>query len=225
NLVVEGNPGIGKSRFYVYCASRLIRGLVDEEMKAHKYTLVLNFGKNYLTYLWREKAFMRTTEDEVEKLTLSTSVLRLVKDNSSMLVGWNGVSILFTSPTLAQLKDYKKGTNCKSFIAPMWELTELRACNAIADEAHRLSDDELESRFVKWGGNPRFVFDETPGKVDAMINSAIASFRAQDVFNCSSKSNPLEPSTYSHCVAAMVPTSPDYRTFYVRFKSCRGQSY
>lgn len=149
NLVVTGNPGIGKSRFYVYCAFRLIRGLVDEEMKARKYTLVLNFGERYLTYSWSEKVFVSIEGKAVLQLQDSANVLRFVEARSSTLVGWNGVSILFTSPALDELSDYTKGLNSMSFICPMWTLAELRACNSILDEAQRLPDDELESRFSK----------------------------------------------------------------------------
>ncbi|KAG6972688.1 hypothetical protein JG687_00001321 [Phytophthora cactorum] len=55
NLAVVGNSGIGKSRFYLYCAFRLIHGLVDEEMKLCTYTLVLNFKGLYHVYSWSEK--------------------------------------------------------------------------------------------------------------------------------------------------------------------------
>jgi len=47
SIHVSGNPGIGKSQFYLYCILRLI---LEEKEFLSKYELIINFKNDYFIY-------------------------------------------------------------------------------------------------------------------------------------------------------------------------------
>ncbi|KAG6976549.1 hypothetical protein JG688_00001254 [Phytophthora aleatoria] len=207
NLAVVGNPGIGKSRFYLYCAFRLIHGLVDEEMKSCTYTLVLNFKGLYHVYSWSEKAFILLNTEEGFRLRENHYVLRLLEADSTDLLGWAGVSIAFTSPALEKLNSFLKVAMSCSFISPVWSLSELQACNAILDDGLKLTNDELVSRYTEYGGIPRSIFD---GDQDSALRYGECDWGIQSRYSHVNNCAPVRESNLSHYIIAMVPTTSNF---------------
>ncbi|GMF23126.1 unnamed protein product [Phytophthora lilii] len=115
NVSVEGNPGIGKSYFYVYCAFRFIRGFVDQELKKQDYNLILD--QIYFQYHPSDDSLHQLSNDEVRVMKDKPKVVRLINKTSTTLCGWAGMSFLFTSPRLKELDKFK---TCFLEISEMW---------------------------------------------------------------------------------------------------------
>ncbi|OWY95412.1 Crinkler (CRN) [Phytophthora megakarya] len=208
NLVVDGNPGIGKSRFYLYCIFRLVHGLLDEDKTFGEYILVLNCGEKYHKYSWKEKVFTTVNKEEVARLQRVKNVVRLIEATSSELLSWMGVSILFSSPELQKVSKFKRITSW-SFISPVWSLDELQVCNMFLDSRLKLTDDDLVSRYSEYGGIPRSVFSLNQQEKRDNVAAAIDSFDP-DIL---SFSKPVHAIHFN--VVAMVPTTPEtFETLY-----------
>ncbi|POM72878.1 Crinkler (CRN) family protein, partial [Phytophthora palmivora] len=187
NLIVTGNPGIGKSRFYLYCIFQLILGEREDVKKLLPYELVLNYGSDFRKYDAERKEFVELDGEEVVSLQTQRRVLRLVEATSTQLVGWSGVSILFASPGVKGIKDFAK-VDGGTYIMPAWTFEELREYNSLLPDNLQLAEDDLVSRYDIFGGIPRFVFTR-----------ANHSVKEED---------------YSHRVLEMVPTRDDFRADY-----------
>jgi hypothetical protein len=122
NLVVTGNPGIGKSCFYLYCIFRILNEQ-QEKLKA-MLSFVLNYDGKFHRYNASTREFISTKEEEAIPLKRQPNVLQLIDGKSTLLVGWKGVSFLFTSPGLTEIRDYCKN-NSTTYIMPTWSLEEL----------------------------------------------------------------------------------------------------
>ncbi|KAL3657158.1 hypothetical protein V7S43_017952 [Phytophthora oleae] len=97
NLVVTGNPGTGKSRFYLYCIFQLLLRRQKEVKELAAFDLVLNFDDDFQLYDAETKEFIKLNGKEVRELRKQHRVLRLIEGTSSKLTGWKGASILFAS--------------------------------------------------------------------------------------------------------------------------------
>ncbi|GMF23129.1 unnamed protein product [Phytophthora lilii] len=90
NMAIDGNPGIGKSRSYVNCAFRLIRGCVDEELKKLEYNLILNHDDMYFQYDHDDVSLHQLSNDEIDVVSGKPKVVRLTNETSPPLYGWAG---------------------------------------------------------------------------------------------------------------------------------------
>ncbi|ETP50913.1 hypothetical protein F442_03873 [Phytophthora nicotianae P10297] len=219
NLVVTGNPGIGKSRFFLYCIFQLILREREDVKRLPPYELVVNHKKNYVKYDAARMEFVELNETDVRALMGKPDVIRLVEATSSELTGWRGVSVLFASPGVDGIDNFSK-VDGLTFIMPTWTLEELEDYNSLLPVELKLAKDELLSRYDRFGGIPRFVFSQAMDRTEAKIKSAIASFSALDVISYCRKNDAVREKDYSHCVLEMVPTQADFRAnFYLDFMS------
>ncbi|KAG3132439.1 hypothetical protein C6341_g22905, partial [Phytophthora cactorum] len=219
NVVVTGNPGIGKSRFFLYCIFQLILHEREDVKGLPPYELVVNHKKNYVKYDAASKEFIELNETDVRALKGKPYVIRLVEATSSELTGWRGVSVLFASPGVDGIDNFSK-VDGLTFIMPTWTLEELEDYNSLPPVELKLAEDELLSRYDVFGGIPRFVFSQAMDRTEAKIKSAIASFSALDVISYCRKNDAVREKDYSHCVLEMVPTQADFRAnFYLDFVS------
>ncbi|GMF09614.1 unnamed protein product [Phytophthora lilii] len=99
-MVVTGNPGTGKSRFYLYCIFQLLLGHQEEVKELSSFDLVLNSEDTFHIYDAGSNEFMELNTEQVRALRQQRRVLRLIEGASLQLTGWKGVSILFASPGL-----------------------------------------------------------------------------------------------------------------------------
>jgi hypothetical protein len=211
NLLVTGNPGIGKSRFYLYCAFRLTRKLVGQDMPP--FTLVLNFDNEYLRYSWTEEIFDKISTEEAEAMRNIDNVLRLIEARSTMLTAWRGVSIRFSSPSPVELNNFTKVLTI-TFISPTWSLEELRGLNELLEAEWALSDEELQQRYDRYGGVPRYIFyaprnsnmkNEIEGVDAARLINWVADVR---------KAGALPSDRYSHKILEMKPLHDNFISDY-----------
>ncbi|TMW59411.1 hypothetical protein Poli38472_004480 [Pythium oligandrum] len=161
-MVVTGNPGTGKSRFYLYCVFQLITKQRPGVDALPPFDLVLNFRNIYHQYDPKTREFCKLDEQEAYILSQKLDVIRLIEGESSELTGWNGISILFSSPGIPHIMDFAK-LESSTYIMPVWTLDELQDYNGLLDGVMRLRNEELLERFNKFGGISRYIFT---GKVD-----------------------------------------------------------
>jgi hypothetical protein len=219
NMVVTGNPGTGKSRFYLYCIFQLLLGHLKEVKELASFDLVLNFGNKYHKFHPESMEFIKLNEVEVLSLQDKRLVLRLIEGRSSELTGWKGVSILFASPGLVGMNDYAK-VDSYTYILPVWSLEELQDYNLLLDDSFKLADDVLTSRYDKFGGIPRFIFTATELENEEELTKAIATFSALDIISYAKRNHAVRDGNYSHRVLEMVPRRLDFRAqFHLDFLS------
>ncbi|KAL3658644.1 hypothetical protein V7S43_016280 [Phytophthora oleae] len=68
NLVVTGNSGAGKSRFYLYCIFHILLRHRKEVKELPDFDLVLNFDNNFQLYDIETEEFVRLNKEEVHEL-------------------------------------------------------------------------------------------------------------------------------------------------------------
>ena len=147
---LKGSSGVGKSFFYAYCVFRLTQEPIDGRV------LVFNCADRF--YVFEDNAFRYlSTDEEIELYRYNKNMIRLIDGQSSKLLSWSGVSILFSSP---DSPGYKQFMSYKSveYVMPPWTPQELKVASEITDT----SADEVSERFGVFGGNARLVFSKTP---------------------------------------------------------------
>eukprot|EP00644_Phytophthora_capsici_P003913 jgi/Phyca11/108643/e_gw1.15.666.1 len=220
NVVVTGNPGIGKSWFYLYCIFQLIRNREREDIKQlPPYELVMNYDDNFVKYDAARAEFVRLNKEDVDDLMDKPFVLRLVDARSTKLMGWRGVSVLFAVPDAEDLHDFEKVPGPK-FIMPAWSLEELQDCNQVLPDDLKLAEDELVSRFDAFGGIPRYVFSKNKTAIENKLKRAMASFSVKEILSYCKRGAAVKESDQSDCVLQMVPSEANFRLkFYLDFLS------
>ncbi|KAL4102559.1 hypothetical protein PRIC1_006304 [Phytophthora ramorum] len=217
-MVVTGNPGTGKSRFYLYCIFQLLHRHQGEVQELSSFELVVNFGSRFHTFCCDVDGFIELNEVDVRGLSAQLSVIRLIEGKSSQLTGWKGVSILFASHGLPNMNDYAKSQSYPR-ILPVWSLDELQDYNSLLSDESKLSDDVLMSRYDKFG-IPRFIFSTTELENDEELNQAINTFGALDIISYAKSNRAVRDGNYSHRILEMVPSREDFRAeFYLDFLS------
>ncbi|KAF1318024.1 hypothetical protein FI667_g10745, partial [Globisporangium splendens] len=157
NMIVTGTEGTDLSRFYVYAAYQLIFQHHEKAKSLPSFDLVLNFRDTYHKYCASTKELTLLTADGVYDISLEDRVLRLIEGESSLLVGWRGVSILFAAVGLPDMHSYAK-VDSYTYVLPVWMLDELQALNAILRDDLQLPEDVLSERYYRYGGIPRLIF-------------------------------------------------------------------
>jgi hypothetical protein len=209
----SGNPGIGKSLFYIYCLRRLMK---REFLTDH--ILLLHSGSRCIEYKKAESCFVECDGDRFKELSRTRTVIRLIDPPvfGTELLGWKGFSILFTSPGLEGLHEFKKGSRMNLFMPP-WTLEELLECNKECRLG--IKTDLIEERFDEIGGIARHVFDfnlyqsALADLENFMGNKAIINLL--DIVKSSGQANPKD---YSHRILVMNP-STDFSKYSLGFTS------
>ncbi|EEY70601.1 Crinkler (CRN) family protein [Phytophthora infestans T30-4] len=219
SMVVTGNPGIGKSRFYLYCIFHLIFRTKVEVKELPSFDLVLNYGKIYHKFDAESHKFIKVNDTDISGLQREKRVIRLIEGTSSELAGWHGISILFAPPGVKGIQNFSKVDTFR-YIMPVWTLAELREYNSLLQDDLKLSDDVLISRFHTFGGIPRFVFTQNEPEETAELQRAVASFSALQVIALARSKSVVRENNCSHRILQMVPSAKDLRVdFYLDFLS------
>ena len=179
NIIVTGNPGIGKSRFYLYFLWKIIKEGLPEGY-SH---LVINCRDVY--HFYENKEFIElVSQQERNRLKDSAGVLRLVDGCSSTLEGWHGTSVLFATPGTPRLHQFEKAMEGSTFVMPPWGLEELLICNEACGIG--LSTEEIRSRVSFFGGIPRFVLADDRNMEEELrsgVEMAISSIEGRRILN------------------------------------------
>uniref|UniRef100_K3X6R2 Uncharacterized protein n=1 Tax=Globisporangium ultimum (strain ATCC 200006 / CBS 805.95 / DAOM BR144) TaxID=431595 RepID=K3X6R2_GLOUD len=136
NVIVTGTEGAGLSRFYHH----------DKVKSLPSFDLVLNSRNEYHKYCASTKEFTLLAVDEANDISLKHRVIRLIEGDSSKLLGWRGVSILFAAEGLPSMHRYAK-VDPYTYILPVWTLDELRALNSLLRDDLQLPEDALSARY------------------------------------------------------------------------------
>jgi len=198
NIHVSGNPGIGKSRFYLYFIFRL---LLEETTFMSKYKLLINYNDDYFLYDSKAKSFLPLNTQQVKSYQGDTTVLRLIEVKSDQLNGWSGVSVLFASPGVPDLNNFMK-IESFTFYLPVWTFEEIKELNALLDEPS--PENVLLERFSKFGGIPRFIFTDALLDEDNAQMQAIGSTDTLKVMSIVNQKI-VQEVDYSHRILRMVP--------------------
>lgn len=214
-VIVTGNPGIGKSAFYVYFYTRL---LSDERRPEH----VLVYENT------KEEAVLYVHNGEVKEVQLSQEkqdlfdrmptqpVWRIIDGCNENVKSHLGRTIVFSSPNCKKLKLLKKDVDRKTLYVPPWNLQELNFCRERFYPS--LSYDELVRRFCEFGGVPRFVFTAEQSDVSSTIAGAFgkANFRKHVELPITMEQSDYD--NYSHRLLHMIPCE-NYSNYYLKFAS------
>ncbi|KAG9405074.1 hypothetical protein AC1031_004179 [Aphanomyces cochlioides] len=150
NVGIKGTSGVGKSFFYAYCVFRLTLEPIVGRL------LVINCADRF--YVFEDNAFrFLSSDDEIELYRCDMNVIRLIDGQSTKLLSWSGVSILFSSPDSPGYKRFLSH-NSVEYVMPPWTYQELEICCQITDT----SAEEADERYDVFGGNARLVFSKTP---------------------------------------------------------------
>ncbi|KAH9111155.1 hypothetical protein AeMF1_014257 [Aphanomyces euteiches] len=146
---IKGTSGVGKSFFYVYCVFRLTLEPIDGRL------LVINCADRF--YVFEDNSFrFVSSDDEIELYRCDKNVIRLIDGQSTKLLSWSGVSILFSSPDSPGYKSFLSH-NAVEYVMPPWTYRELQICCQITD----LSAKEVDERYAVFGGRASVVFSKT----------------------------------------------------------------
>ena len=157
NAMVTGNPGIGKSYFYLYVIFRFIK----EPSLLGNWRLVINSGDEFLILIG--DTFLAILPDEIRR---KEDILRLVdgKTAAGELTGWKGSAVLFASPSNASPEnkpsEFMKGYEPHYFFMPVWNDEELKEVNELLDPHLQQSESELMGKVELAGPIPRFVLSK-----------------------------------------------------------------
>jgi len=201
NLIISGNPGIGKSYFYLYCAIQLIN---DRFFATTNKILLLNSQNRY----WKFDGVSFVEFQYDDQISYDPNIIRLIDGSSDNLVGWSALSILFTSPKGENNPNFKSFfKNSSVSYMPVWELSELKNANALLKLINvEVSDSDLKERFELVGGVARYVLNSTKSieRLEAELKQAVAESDALKIIEFVKAATPVSDS--SSWLLKIVPT-------------------
>jgi hypothetical protein len=210
HVIVTGNPGVGKSRMYLYFGYMLAKKC---DLFGKK--LVMNCKSSYLLYDRETDTFVEVSD--VNRLMQDSNIIRLIDGESSSTESFMGVSILFASPGAPRLHSFEKVRHRKFYVPP-WTLSELEVLNEILPIGENLDTDVLFNRYSLYGGIPRFIFDLEPEVIHSKLHESICSGNLCDLINFVKKKQPVQEKHYSHLLLHMIPSN-GFRKYHLDFAS------
>jgi hypothetical protein len=204
NAMITGNPGIGKSYFYLYVIFRFIK---DPSLLG-KWKLVINSGDDF--HILNADVFESIDQDHIR---LNTDILRLAdgKTSTGQLTGWSGSTVLFASPS-NQYSENKPRHLMKNFESnylymPVWDVEELKNVNNLLKPPLKQSEAELLEKVELAGPIPRFVLlkDNTLDNLRRDINSLVTSEVMLDLLKFVKSGQGVMENHYSHRLLKMSP--------------------
>ncbi|KAF1323184.1 hypothetical protein FI667_g10748, partial [Globisporangium splendens] len=168
-----------------------------------------------MIYCASTKEFALLTADEVYDMSLKDRVLRLIEGESSLLVGWRGVSILFAAVGLPGMHSYAR-VDSHTYVLPVQTLDELQALNAILRDDLQLPEDVLSERYYRYGGIPRLIFTATVRENEGAYKRATNSLSDADIVRYIKDGCGLRDQDRNciYRVLRMVPGERDFRAKY-----------
>ncbi|KAG9405078.1 hypothetical protein AC1031_004183 [Aphanomyces cochlioides] len=150
NVGIKGTSGVGKSFFYAYCVFRLTLEPIVGRL------LVINCADRF--YVFEDNVFrFLSSDDEIELYRCNKNLIRLIDGQSTKLLSWSGVSILFSSPDSPGYKRFLSH-NSVEYVMPPWTYQELKIGSQITDT----NAEEADKRYDVFGGRASVVFSKTP---------------------------------------------------------------
>lgn len=151
-LIYTGNPGIGKSSWLNYA---LVRFLQDGCV------VVLERAKMKDHFVFRDSCCTHYKHQRVDLDNMPKKCVFLFDpdENESHPIESNVFTIVASPPQEKHYKALRKLQNSSVRYFPCWSLAELRG------SAPSIDQGKVEERWLKWGGIPRYVFDDDQRKL------------------------------------------------------------
>jgi hypothetical protein len=151
-LIYTGNPGIGKSTWLNYA---LVRFLQDG------YAVVLERAKASDHFVFQGGICIHKKHQRPDLDDFSEKAVYLFDpdENDSHPLESNVFTIVTSSPQEKHYKALKK-LRASRYYFPCWSLEELQAAKPSS-----MDSLQVEELFLKWGGIPRYVFDDDQKKL------------------------------------------------------------
>ncbi len=170
-LIYTGNPGIGKSAWLNYALVRFLQdgyGVVLERATSKDYYV---FRDGVCTH--KEKHVRRSVLDALPEKAV---YLFDPDENDSHPLKSNVFTIVASSPQEKHYKALFKLLNSDVRYFPCWSLEELKGARPEMDPI------KLEERWLRWGGIPRYVFDENQERLEVRLKKAVTGLDLSLVF-------------------------------------------
>jgi hypothetical protein len=205
-IVVSGVPGIGKSSCAYYFLWRYVQSVTPV-------TVLFESGDLYSLYHTDGNVY-EGSHGEMAQWFEDTSVYRFVDraTRTPPVSGFDGVSIVWSSPDPERYKEFLKGTHSALFYTPPWSFDELKALHSVAYET--VSPELLRSQYDIYGGVPRFVLSKAS---DGDTHAQHALNKYGDHIQCMIEevaggwnSNTVDKST-SYTLVHIVPKPRDFK--------------
>jgi hypothetical protein len=215
-VIVTGNPGVGKSAFYVYFYTML---LTDERRPEH--VLVYENSK--------EKPVVYVHNGDIKQVILKREKQDLF-DELSILPVWHiidgcnenvapqslGRTIVFSSPNRKKMNLLDDDVNTKMLYVSPWTLEELNVCRELFYP--RVSYEELFARFDYFGGVPRYVFAVEQSRITTKVSEALHKANFRKHVKLPQTMGKSDSDDYSHRLLHMIPYD-NYSNYYLKFAS------
>lgn len=222
NIMVSGNPGIGKSYFYLFMIFKFLsaNGLLCGK------TLVINSDNNFFKYSNTDCVFEDVNPFDVK---FDKTVLRLIdgRTSDSELTSWSGSNILFASPSddvNNKPSTFMTNQGQNYYYMTVWSENELLIANSLLPDNLRQEEDAILNKIAIAGPIPRSVLmiEKTLENLKATINGAVSSIHNPiEIVDYVRERKSIKESNYSHTLLKMTPTScgGGYYDFTVSFLS------
>jgi hypothetical protein len=172
-LIYTGNPGIGKSAWLNYALVRFLQegfAVILERAKMKDYLL---FQDGICTH--KEK---RVRQSVLSELPAKAVYLFDPDEGDSCPLESNVFTIVASSPQEKHYKALRKLENSCVRYFPCWSLEELKLARPNMDK------QILEERWLRWGGIPRYIYDENQEKLLGILNETVDHVNLELVEKC-----------------------------------------
>jgi hypothetical protein len=220
-VIVTGNPGVGKSAFYVYFYTRLLSDdripehvLVYENSKEKPVLYVdqrhvIEIENFYMPYDEKERNLIRTF-NKLNIWHIIDGCNENVKPQSL------GRTIVFSSPNRKKMNLLDDDVNVEKLYVPPWTLEELNICRERFYPS--LSYEDLVKRFCDFGGVPRFIFAGNQSNARSKIAEAFSKADFRKHVELPEAIGISDSDDYSHRLLHMMPCD-NYSSYFLNFAS------
>ena len=175
DVIVIGNPGIGKSYFAVYKLYLAVRS--SKNVVYHRQNTTWCFKpKEGCAFLYQNELSNNSVKTELlhDPSTLflyDCATREPVKDQGSR----EARLVVVTSPDHLNYKEIEKRPQTRSYCMPVWSRDELVLCYKNAyDEHQQKMCSEWEEKYRMFGGIPRYIFSDPEQAKTQKVNLHLA---------------------------------------------------
>ena len=147
---ISGTPGIGKSWLTIYLLSRIPH---TEGLRTR--SVLFHYAHGFFYFVSDGRA-LKLSESKAEELVSNESTIYIIDGSDAIPLIPRCTTIFISSPRNDRFRHWCKQMQMTPYYFPIWTLKELKSCHS--QYYPSLSIAELDDRFMRYGGVPRFVF-------------------------------------------------------------------
>ena len=202
--MISGTPGIGKSYFGLYVLARIVnQGIKNVYYQCKSGCYILN---NQLITKVSNPVFFQDSLDE------APAGAWYIVDGVEPYFRNHIITLLITSPRRSTWHTFRKHFLASMYYVPVWTLDELQMCRPLIYSDY-VTEEEVNTRFDKWGGSSRFVFCSAKKNYDndMMFEIAIEKTNSELFMNAIGHSH-VDSGEVSHLLMHYIVTvDGDYK--------------